>query len=146
MAGIKIVSSSGTGYYHIPARFPCLPARYSRLLSDLPSLTMDQLTKDRIHLVRLYLAHPAGWPDGIDPKGRVTDTKYGRWYTGHEAYWHALAVTKTPSVTETPVTETPSVTKTVEEVVTRLGRPKKDGALSAAERKRLSRERAKVTG
>jgi hypothetical protein len=105
---------------------------------------MDQLTLDRIRLVRMYHVTPSAWPDGID---------WGsRWYT---TYWDALArgetVTETKTVTETPVTKTPRVTKTppvtktvteVKKVVSRLkvGRPKKDGALSAKERMQAYRK------
>ena len=39
-----------------------------------------RLWADRVRLVRMYLEHPGNWPDGID-------TKYERWYSGHEDYW-----------------------------------------------------------
>ena len=39
-----------------------------------------RLWADRVRLVRQYLESPGRWPDGID-------TKYERWYLGHEDYW-----------------------------------------------------------
>ena len=39
-----------------------------------------RLWADRVRLVQRYLAHPTLWSDGID-------SKYGRWYLGHEDYW-----------------------------------------------------------
>ena len=39
-----------------------------------------RLWADRVRIVQRYLAHPTLWPDGID-------SKYGRWYLGHEGYW-----------------------------------------------------------
>ena len=38
------------------------------------------LWADRVRMVQRYLERPATWPDGID-------TKYERWFQGHEAYW-----------------------------------------------------------
>lgn len=108
----------------------------------------DALIAARLHLVRLYHAHPQGWPDGID-------TKWDRWYTTNKAYWDKLAieqtvtktVTEIPStVTKTPVTKTPGVTKTPTEVVSRLkqvGRPRKEKTATAADRARAYREKRK---
>ena len=39
-----------------------------------------QLWADRVRLVKMYLESPGKWPDGID-------TKYNRWFSGHEEYW-----------------------------------------------------------
>lgn len=39
-----------------------------------------RLWADRVRMVGRWLAHPSLWPDGID-------TKYERWYLGHEDYW-----------------------------------------------------------
>jgi hypothetical protein len=81
-----------------------------------------------------WYAPPPGY------EGRPYDSSKG----GGEGPWRAGSVTETPLFVPKLVTETPSVTETggdVTETPRVGGRPKKDGALTAAERMRLSRAR-----
>jgi hypothetical protein len=98
---------------------------------------MDQLTSARIDLVRRYLAHPAGWPDGIE-------WKHGdHWYTKNKAYWDALARADVTEI-RSPVTENASVTENV--TIKKRGRPNSGKALSGAERVKALRAKRKTDG
>jgi hypothetical protein len=125
-----------------------------------PTITAaQQLHHDRLDLVRHYLAHPAGWPDGLDlPNWKQP---HELWYTGHESYWNNLATkrrkpmmpdatkpphddaTKPPHATK-PVPVAPQVSVAKEVTKNKGGRPRAgEKPLSSTERSRLARIRKK---
>jgi hypothetical protein len=118
--------------------------RYARVMG--PSIN-ERLWQDRAKLMTVYLKTPQVFPNG--PDGRAWGLE--AWYVPEE--WkldesgEAVRVTESVSVTESQgVTEslvTP-VTESLPEGVRRgMGRPKKEGSLSAKERMRRMREKRK---
>jgi hypothetical protein len=98
----------------------------------------ERLWKDRARIVASYLKNPSMWPSGIDGKAWGCEV----WYVPAE--WRLegdvaiRVVTERASVTGSFAI----VTGNLPEGVTKgMGRPRKEGALSAAERMRRMRER-----
>ena len=111
--------------------------RYER---EMGAECEERLWQDRARIVASYLKNPSMWPSGIDGKAWGCEV----WYIPAE--WRlegdvAIRVVTARALVTEIVTES-LVTESLPEGVRRgMGRPKKDGSLSAKERMRRLREK-----